>query len=139
MTTLRMLAFPPMLFALALVASGSSLQASAPVPLPFFDQFDDVNPCSGDIQTVTVTGTAYLHPHDGRLVVHVERAISTSAGFEGRGTQTFVDNGQIIRVALNDMLVHPDGSRIHAHGNLLIDTATGEALVSRGRLVCLGR
>ena len=138
MTTLRMRAAPPILVALALVSMDSSLQASEPLPLPIFDVFDDVNPCTGAMHTVTVTGTARLHDHDGRLVVHVERVVSTSTGFEGRGAQAFIDNGQIIRLALNDVLVHPDGSRIRAHANLLIDVATSEVRVARGRVVCVG-
>ncbi len=98
--------------------------ASGPTAVPIFVQFDDLNPCSGLIHTVTFTGTAWIHEHNGRVVVRSQRTITTSSGFEGRGTDTFVDNGNIQKVTLNDMLTHPSGDRIRARFALVIDLST---------------
>ena len=62
--------------------------------------------------------------HDGRVVVQTQRTITTSDGFQGRGTDTFVDNGKIQRFTLNDMLSHESGARIRAHFVQVIDLST---------------
>ena len=98
--------------------------ASAPIEVPVFIQFDFLNPCSGLIHTVTFTGTARIHEHDGQVVVQTQRTITTSDGFQGRGTDTFVDNGKIQRFTLNDMLSHESGARIRAHFVQVIDLST---------------
>jgi hypothetical protein len=98
--------------------------ASAPVEVPIFAQFEDVNPCSGLVHTITFTGTARIHEHDGRVVVHAQRTITTSSGFEGRGRDTFVYNGKIQKVTANDMLTNESGDRIRAHIVLVLDLST---------------
>lgn len=96
-----------------------------PTAVPIFSQFEGSNPCSGLPQTVTFTGTAWIHElPDGRVVVRTQRAITTSAGFQGRGTSTVVDNGNILKFTLNDMLTHPSGDRIRAHLVLVVDLTT---------------
>ena len=114
--------------------------ASAPTAVPFFEQFVDVNPCSGLDHTVTVTGTAWIHEHHGRQVIRFDRTISTSSGFQGRGTLTFVANGNIERIALNDILTHESGARIRAHFIGVFDLSTSPATVrvSKGTITCVG-
>ena len=112
--------------------------ASAPATVPFSFQFDDVNPCSGLIHTVTITGTERIHEHDGRLVVHGERTITTSSGFVGRGTHSFVANGNIEKFTLTDILSHPSGDRIRARFVFLFDVSTSTVRVAKGTLACLG-
>ncbi len=97
---------------------------SAPTPVPIFVQFDDVNPCSGLVHTVTITGTAWIQDLDGQLVVREERTVTTSSGFAGRGTDVFVDNGTTQKFTLNDMLTNQFGARIRAHLVLVIDLST---------------
>jgi hypothetical protein len=113
--------------------------ASAPTAVPIFEQFDDVNPCSGLIHTVTFTGTAWVHEHNGRFIVRAQRTITTSSGFEGRGTDTFVGNGSVFKVTLNDMLTHPSGDRIRPHFVLVVDVSTETVRVLKGSLTCVGR
>jgi hypothetical protein len=68
--------------------------ADAPTEIPFEFVFDDVNPCTGDIHTVTIAGTTSVHEHDGRIVAVSERTIMTSpTGFVGHGTDSYVLNG----------------------------------------------
>ena len=111
----------------------------APTPIPIFEQFDDVNPCSGLIHTVTFTGTAWIEENDGRIVVREKRTITTSSGFVGRGSDTFVDNGNIQKLTLNDMLTNGSGDRIRAQFILVFDLSTATVQVLRGGLTCVGR
>jgi len=94
--------------------------ASAPIEVPIFIQFDGVNPCSGLIHTITITGTALIHEH----VAHSQVTITTSSGFVGRGTETDVDNGNIATLTLNHMLTNDSGDRIRAHLLLILDLST---------------
>jgi hypothetical protein len=98
--------------------------ASAPIVVPLFLQFDDINPCSGLVHTITVTGTARILERDGLLRVQDQKTITTSSGFTGRGTDMFVDNGNIQRFTLNDMLTNESGDRIRAHLVLVVDLST---------------
>ena len=123
--------------ALSLTAP-TSVAASAPVIVPFFDQFVDLNPCSGLQHTVTITGTALIEATHGARVVHVQRTVTTSSGFEGRGAQTIVDNGNIVKVTLADLLSNESGDRIRAQVVILIDPSTGTVELFRGAVTCVG-
>jgi len=110
----------------------------APTTVPIFLQFDDVNPCSGLVHTVTFTGTASIHElPNGQVVVREQRTITTSSGFEGRGTDTFVGNGNIQKTTLNDMLTNESGERIRARFALVIDVSTGTVQVLNGSVECV--
>jgi hypothetical protein len=98
--------------------------ASAPTVVPIFIRFDDVNPCTGLVHTITVRGTARIVEQKGVTVVHSQRTITTSSGFTGRGTETDVDNGNIFKFTLNDMLTNQAGDRIRAHLVLVLDLST---------------
>ncbi len=112
--------------------------SSAPIPVPIFAQFDDVNPCSGLVHTITVTGTAWTKELDGRLVVREQTTITTSSGFEGRGTDTFVDNGGIQKFSYDAMLANASGDRIRAHSILVVDLSAGTVQVFKITLTCVG-
>ena len=113
--------------------------AGQPTALPFFLEFTDVNPCTGNVVTVTMIGTLYLHEHDGRTVVRIPRTITTSDGFEGRGTLSEMINGKIEKFTLNDMLTHESGDKFRAHFVLVIDLSTGTVRVLKGGVqICLG-
>lgn len=113
--------------------------ADAPTVIPFEVVFDDVNPCTGDIHTVTITGTSFLHFHDGRVSGHSERTITTSpTGFIGHGTDSFVSNGQVVVFRLTDILTSDSGGRIRARFVLVLDVSSGMARVEKGAVTCLG-
>ena len=64
--------------------------ADPPTPFPFEFVFDDVNPCTGDMHTVTIAGTTSVHDHDDRVAAVSERTITTSpTGFVGHGTDSW--------------------------------------------------
>ena len=113
--------------------------ADPPTAFPFEFVFDDVNPCTGDIHTVTIAGTTFVHDHDGRVVAHSEKTITTSpTGFVGHGTDSYVLNGQIEVFRLTDILTNPSGDRIRARSVIVVDLPTGTVRVEKGGLTCLG-
>jgi hypothetical protein len=125
---------------LSVVALAFAAPAAADVPteFPILDVFTDVNPCTGDPMTVTFVGTTFVHFHDSRVVGRAERTITTSDGFVGPGTDSFVDNGQILMFRLTDILTNASGDRFRARGVFVLDVSTGTARVDRGGLTCLG-
>jgi hypothetical protein len=106
--------------------------------LPVRVRFVDVNPCTGTLQTVTFTGTEFVHDHDGRVVGRGERTITTSDGFVGHGTHSFVGNGQVLMFRLADVLTNGSDDRIRASAVFILDLSTGTVRVDRGELTCLG-
>ena len=126
------------LLSVVALAFAAPAAADAPTEFPILDVFDDVNPCTGDPMTVTFVGTTFLHVHDSRVVGRAQRTITTSDGFVGHGTDSFVDNGQILVFRLTDILTNPSGDRIRARGLFVLDLSTGTARVDRGELTCLG-
>ena len=101
--------------------------------------FDDLNPCTGDIHTVTIAGTTFVHEHDGRVVAHSDRTITTSpTGFVGHGTDSHVLNGQVEMFRLTDIATNPSGERFRARFVIVVDLSTGTVRVVGGELTCQG-
>lgn len=117
--------------------NGGVAAASAPIAVPIFEEFVDINPCSGLNHTITVTGTAWIH--ENAKVVRFQRTINTSSGFVGRGTLTFVTTGDLEKITLNDMLRHPSGAQIRAHFTGLFDISTTPPTVrvAQGAVTCV--
>ena len=113
--------------------------ADRPTSIPFEFVFDDVNPCTGGMHTVTISGTTSVHDHDGRLVATSDRTITTSpTGFVGHGTDTNVLNGQVAMFRLTDILTNASGDRIRARFVLVADLSTGTVRGAGGPPTCLG-
>jgi hypothetical protein len=126
---------------LGVVALSAAVPAAADpsTAFPFEFVFDDVNPCTGDVHTVTIAGTTFVHSHDGRIVAHSERTITTTpTGFVGHGTDSSVENGQVVVFRLADILTNAIGDRFRARFVLVQDVSTGAARVVKGELTCLG-
>jgi len=80
----------------AAVSGGRSSECrSAYSGRPFEETFEDVNPCTGLLQTGTLVVTFYVHSQNGRIVARGDRTLSTSSGFVGTGTSSYVLNGEI--------------------------------------------
>ena len=112
--------------------------ADAPFEVTFKDVFPDVNPCTGTIMTVTIVATASVHEHGSRVVAHAHRTITTSDGFVGHGTESFVDNGQVLKFRQTDIMTNAAGDRFRARGVLVFDLKTDTERVDRFELTCLG-
>jgi len=127
--------------ALAAVALALAVPAAADpaTEFPFEFVFDDVNPCTGDIHTVTIAGTTSVHEHDSRIVAYSQRTITTSpTGFVGHGTDSYVLNGQVEMFRLTDILTDPSGDRFRARFVIVIDLSTDTVRVVTGDFTCLG-
>lgn len=123
----------------ALLVGAAPAGADPPVQEgPFVDVFDDVNPCTGLVHTVTISATFSVHSHDGMEVVTGKSEVSTSSGFSGQGRSSFVSNGQVERAHILDMLTNDAGDRIQARGVFVFDVSTGMARVDSFELICIG-
>ena len=108
--------------------------------MPFEFIFNDVNPCTGGMHTVTITGTTYVHDHNSRVVATSDRTITTSpTGLVGHGTDKNVVNGQVEMFRLTDILTNASGDRIRAHFVLVVDLSTGTVRARRCRRPVWGR
>jgi hypothetical protein len=123
------------LFALVVAAPAA---ADRPTEFPILDVFPDVNPCTGNPMTVTFVGTVLVHSHGSREVAIAHRTITTSDGFVGHGTDSFVDNGQVLRARLTDIMTNASGDRFRARFVFVLDLSTGTVRVDKGGLTCLG-
>lgn len=125
------------LFSVVALAFAAPAVADPPTEATSVDVFTDVNRCTGTLTTVTITSTVYVHEHDSRVFLHGERTITTSDGFAGRGTDTFVDNGQILMFRLTDIVTNASGDRFRARTVLVIDLSTDTVRVDSFELTCL--
>ena len=104
---------------------------------PFVDVFEDVDPCTGLVHTVTIEATFFVHSHD-RMVARGERTLSTSSGYEGSGSSSFVLNGRIEMFRSTDILTDPSGNRIRANVLFVLDVPNDAVRVDQFSLTCLG-
>ena len=129
----------PVLLGLLALAFAVPAVADPPTEFPILDVFEDVNPCTGDVMTVTFVGTFFVHEHDSRAVVRGERTITTSDGFVGHGTDSFVDNGHVLMFRQTDIMTNASsGERFRARGLFVLDLSTETVRIERFELTCLG-
>jgi hypothetical protein len=122
---------------LALAAAPAS--ADPPTQIgPLTETFQDVNPCTGSAQTGTLVVTFYVHSQDGVTVARAERTLSTSSGFVGTGTSSYVLNGKVEIFRFADILSNDAGDRIRARSVVVVDLSTGAVRVDSFDLTCLG-
>ena len=125
------------LLSVVALAFAAPAAADAPTDYMFRDVFPDTNPCTGTEMMVTIVATGVFHDHGSREVAHGKRTITTSDGFSGRGTESFVDNGRILKYSFSDMMTNASGVRFRANGGFVLDVATDTAKVERFSLTCL--
>jgi hypothetical protein len=126
------------LMSVVALAFAGPAAADAPTQFSIFDQFPDVNPCTGDPMTVTFVGTGYFHEHGSRVVVRGQRTITTSDGFVGHGTDNFVDNGQVLMFRQTDIMTNASGDHFRARSLFVLDLSTDTVRIERFELTCLG-
>jgi hypothetical protein len=126
------------LLSVVALAVAAPAAADRPTEFPILDVFSDVNPCTGNAMTVTFVGTLFVHEHGPREVNLAHRTITTSDGFVGHGTDSFVDNGQVIMFRQTDILTNATtGDRFRAKSLFVLDLSTETVRVERGGLTCL--
>jgi hypothetical protein len=126
------------LLSVVALAFAAPAAADRPTEFPIFDVFPDINPCTGDAMTVTFVGTLFVHQHGSREVNIAHRTITTSDGFVGHGTDTFVDNEQVIMFRQTDIMTNAStGERFRAQFLFVLELSTETVRVQRGGLTCL--
>ena len=125
------------LLSVVALAFAAPAAANRPTEEPIFEVFPDVNPCTGTPMTVTFIGTVFFHEHGSRIVAQAHRTITTSDGFAGHGTDSFLDNGQVVVSRLSDIMTNAAGDRFRAHFVFVADLSTETVRVERGGLTCI--
>ena len=132
--TTGMLIAIAMLFVAAVPAA-----ADAPISITDSFTFEDVDPCTGEMDAITINVDVSLHVHGEREVVSIARTGTTTSGYTMiAGTESFVFNGNVARAALTDQWRNDDGSKFKAQGTFVFNLRKGELLVDRFSLTCLG-
>ena len=128
----------------ALFAATLALMVAAPAAAdrPFgisdTDTFVDVDPCTGSALEVTIDVTFFVHEHGHVTVARGVRTLTTTAGYVGGGTSSFVLNGNVEVFRFTDLLVDGSGKRIRASGVFVVDLESDAVRVDRFSLTCLG-
>ena len=121
--------------AAALTVFVPSAVAGPPDAFPFTDSFVDVNPCTGDLHTVTVTGTFYVFERGQGISHNFDHTVTTSSGFAGAGIEVSIDHDRIFHI--RDVLSNPvTGQKILAH-LLVVHDASGTVRVESFELTCI--
>lgn len=129
-----------------------------PEIVTFEDQFDDVNPCSGEVHTLFSTVTLRVHQFDNEAAdrhhanIQFFVQISTSDGFSGTVVGPDIQNGAglfgseegtgMFASMANGVLSNPQTKqRIRVHGNIHVTQVNMVAIVDNFTFVleCLGR
>ncbi len=123
-----------LVLAVAAPASGGPRVSITDDPMTFID----VDPCTGLEHEVTISVTFLVHFHDGVTVARGVRTLATSSGYVGRGTSSFVANGNVEVFRFSDRLADGSGNRIRASGVFVLDLSSGTVRVDKFTLTCLG-
>lgn len=120
----------------------TSSASGEPQAFPFHTQLTDDDPCTPvfdpDEQTVTFDGTAFVQNlPNGNTVTRFQWVSSSDAGYEGKGRERIIDNGNNIVFSVNDILTHPDGRKFQVRINWVLDLTSGTFRVFTGGLRCI--
>jgi hypothetical protein len=121
--------------AAALTVFVPSAVADPPDAFPFTDSFVAENPCTGELHTVTVTGTFYVFERGQGISHNFDHTVTTSDGFAGVGIEVSIDHDQIFHI--RDVLSNPfTGQKLLAHV-LAVHDASGTVRVERFTVTCI--
>lgn len=122
----------------SVLVSVMAVPALADDPIVFRDQavFDDINPCSGELMTVTLDLLIEVRESEDVVTVRVRRTGHTSDGYlMNSGFEFFVDADGSIYDSFTDPWINPaTGESFVAQGRSL--EVDGDVLVDDFRLVC---
>ena len=119
----------------AAAAFASPAAAASPVISPFDESFVDVNPCTGALHTVHVTGTFYEFDRANGVAYRIDRVVTTSSGFSGGGNEVGIGD-RIFKVS--DLLMNADGDILLANGIVTFDRS-GNLRMNTIELTCRPR
>ena len=107
--------------------------AKPPINVPIFEVFDDVNPCTGEIMTLTFTGVARIIENQDNSILVGRGTVETSDGFSGSFNRQFVINGdRVFHLRFHDMEASDEtGQRIMFGVGMIHETTVdGDIVVS---------
>ena len=99
----------------------------------------DTDPCTGLEHDVTFDITFLVHVQNGVTTARGIRTLTTTSGYTGSGTSSYVLNGQVEMFRLNDLLGDGSGSRIRATGLFVMNLTKGDVYVDQFTLTCVGK
>jgi len=112
--------------------------AVADVPEEFLDSetFEDVNPCSGELVSITIDSYVSIHEHDGTTIVRVTSTGTISDGYiMEHGRESFVATDTSVTASFMFPFVNPDlGTKFVAQGRSLV--VDDEVVFDDFRLEC---
>jgi hypothetical protein len=137
--TLKRVLTTVLLSSLLALSAAAPAGADPPTEIAAEDTFLDVDPCTGVVHEVTISVNFLVHFHDRVTVARSVRTLTTSSGYAGRGTSSFVENERVEVFRFTDILADDSGNRIRAREILVIDPSSGTVRVQEFELTCLGR
>ena len=120
---------------LFLATTGAQAGGGAPIFVPILDVFDDINPCTDAVITLTFAGTARIQEFDDYFIFVGKGTVETSDGYSGRFNRQFVFQGdQVAVLRFHDMEVSDEtGQRVIFGVGLLVEVSVhGQLVVSFG-------
>jgi hypothetical protein len=87
--------------------------AATSTEVPIFEQFQDLNPCTGRTVTHTFSGSALIRQAGPQSILVGRGTVTTSDGFSGTFNRTFVIGDQVTHLRFHDMEIRTEtGQRI---------------------------
>lgn len=109
---------------------------------PYFVQAVDLNPCTGELITLTYDGTVRIHEAGGHVVAHFSGSVVTSDGATGRfNGQEVMHGDQVYTLVVHDMDSFDSHQRMKFNGLFHITVVDGRvtAEVLNLSLSCVGK
>lgn len=99
--------------------------------------FEDINPCSGEVHTITINFLVQVHEHPDDVFIRVRSTGYTDSGYiMAHGSQTFSITDGVFQAQFDDPWNNPEtGEKFGAAGRFL--EVDGEVIVDDFVLICL--
>lgn len=83
--------------------------SAAPAVVPMFEQFNDMNFCTGNVVTYTFTGTARIQERGDVFILVASGTVTTSDGFAGSFNRQFIFKGdQVAHLRFHDIEINAE-------------------------------
>jgi hypothetical protein len=135
---MRKLLIAPLVGAMFVLSAASPAAADPAFEVSIVETFTDIDPCTGLEHEVTLDVTFYVHNHDDDSVARGVRSLSTTLGYTGGGTSSYVWNGNVEMFRLTDVITNESGDKILARAVFQADLRNETARIDKFDLTCLG-
>ena len=128
------------ILAMPMLLMTTALWADKPFHNAWTDSFDDLNPCTGELNTLTIYIDEYVHFHPNNEMYIQKRSGETSSGYYlvgGHYTLTGNYRSAQIKESINDTWVSGDGSAFKVQYMIIYNWELGEARMEHFRFECL--